>query len=348
MPSLGKFSLRFGIYGAVLVCLLCDLHFCHGPMSRWLRRMVPEAPTAVVVARVYGYTIHRSQLDRAVAERLWSEGKTLAALSPADRKLIRHAALEDLIDHELLRMKAKLNAVDLIVSDEEIAERFRRFTARFASKAELETAMRAQGIPNEQALRDRLAARLRQEKFVESSIAPLVKVTDDEARQWFAKNQQQLAIPERIEVRQVFLPTLDRDADAVQQTLAAALASLTDRTKDFATLARELSEDPTSKDQGGSLGWLTRERLPAELAAPLFALPPNQPTLVRSKMGWHLVEVIGRKPAEPRSFDAAKPEILSALEAVNRRQATTDFRNELRQLEVRNVTIYREAVEAEP
>ncbi|MEO0018750.1 MAG: hypothetical protein RLZZ522_2033 [Verrucomicrobiota bacterium] len=348
MPSLGKFSLRFGICGAVLVYLICDLHFCHGPLSRSLRRMESAPPSAAAVARVCGTTIHRGQLDRAVAERLWSEGKTLAALSPTDRKRIRYAALDDLIDHELLRTKIKLSAFEAAVSDDEIAERLQRFRARFATQAELETALRIQGIPSEQALRDRLAARLQQEKYVEFSIAPQVKVSDVEARQWFEKNQAQLALPERIEARQVFLPTLDRDADAVRQSLVAALASLTDRTKDFGSLARELSEDPTSKDQGGTLGWLTRERLPAELAAPLFALPPNQPTLIRSKMGWHLVEVTGRKPAEPRSFDAAKPEILSALEAIKRRQAITDFRNELRQIETRDITIHREAIEAEP
>ncbi len=345
MPPLGKFSLRFGIYGVVLVYLLCDLHFCHGPLSRGLRRAEPETPTAGVVARVYGETIHRGQLDRAVAERLWAEGKTLAALNPADRKRLRYAALDDLIDHELLRTKIKLSAFEAAVSDDEIAERLRRFSTRFASKVELETAMMDQGIPSEQALRDRLAARLQQEKYVEFSIAPRVKVTDHEARQWFEENQAQLALPERIEARQVFLPTLDRDADAVRQTLVAALR---DRTKDFATLARELSEDPTSKDQGGALGWLTRERLPAELAAPLFALPLNQPTLIRSKMGWHLVEVTGRKPAEPRSFETAKPEILNALEAVKRRQAIADFRSELRQMAPPNITIHREAVEAEP
>jgi parvulin-like peptidyl-prolyl isomerase len=205
--------------------------------------------------------------------------------------------------------------------------------------------MRSQGIPDEQALRDRLAARLQQEKYVESRIAPLVKVTDEEARQWFDENHEHLAIPERVEARHVFLPTLERDAAEAQQTLTAALASLTDKSKDFATLARELSEDPTTKEQGGALGWLTRERLPADLAAPLFALPLNQPTLVRSKLGWHLLEVTGRKPAEPRTFDQAKPEILSALEAIKRRRATTEFRTELRKLEARNVVIFPDMID---
>ncbi len=354
MTRLGKFSLRLGLYGAVFGYLVGDLQFCKGPLSRRLGRVdsgrttaAARAGAAGVVARVYGYSIGRSQLDRAVIERLWTEGKTLADLSPANRKLVRYAALEDLIDHELMRMKVRVNTFDLIVSEQEIADRFQRFTGRFASKAELEAAMQAQGIPTEQALRERLTARLQQEKYVESRIAPLVAVTDDEARKWFDENRQALAIPERIEARHVFLPTLERNADEVKQILTTALADLTEKRRDFATLARELSDDPTSKEQGGSLGWVTRDRLPAELATPLFVLPLHQPTLIRSKLGWHLMEVTGRKPAEPRSFDQAKPEILSALEAVKRRQATTQFRNELRKLEAKNVVIYREVVEEE-
>jgi parvulin-like peptidyl-prolyl isomerase len=354
MTPLGKFSLRIGIYGAAFVYIICDLHFCHGPLSRRLSGTDPSGPAALakakaegVVARVYGYSIHRSQLDRAVVDRLWTEGKTLADLSPANRKLVRLAALEDLIDHELLRMKVRVNTFDLVVSEQEINDRFQRFTERFATKAELDAAMKSQGILNEQALRDLLAARLQQEMYVESRIAPLIKVTDDEAREWYEANQQRLAIPERVAARHVFLPTLDRNPEEVKEILTTALAALTDKTKDFATLARELSDDPTTKEQGGSLGWLTRERLPADLAAPVFALPLNQPTLLRTKIGWHLMDVTGRKPAEPRTFDQAKPEILTALEAVKRRQATTAFRNELRKLEAKTVIIFREVVEEE-
>ncbi len=43
--------------------------------------------------------------------------------------------------------------------------------------------------------------------------------------------------------------------------------------------------------------------------------------------------VTARKPAEPRTFEQAKPEVLAALEAIKRRQATEDFRKSLRNSE---------------
>lgn len=339
--------LRFVIYGAVLAYLVCDLYFCGGPLGRHLRPTAPNsppdsAPADPIVARVAAYNIHRSQLERGLRERLWLEGKSLATLSPAERSCNRQAALDDLIDHELLRTKAAASATELNVSDAEITGRLNRFSAGFSNQQELAAAMAAQGISGEQELRERLAARIQQEKFVESRLAPLVGVSDEEARQWFEKNQGQLVTPERLEVRHIFLPTLEQDPDAVKQTLVGVLAVLRAGSKDFATLAREISEDPLTKDHGGSLGWTTRERLPAELAAPLFAMPLHQPSLLRSKLGWHLIEVTARKPAEPATFERAKPEILDALAALKRRQAASEYREALRRFEASNIEIHPE------
>lgn len=329
-----KFTARI-LCLAALLYLAGDL-FLHGPARRWLDSTLTPRH---LVARVSGQPITRSQLERALIERLWLEGKSPADLTPADLQLARAAALEELIDHELLRHQVNASTPPLPVSDDEINERIRRLVGRFENKGALETAMKSQGIAHEQALRDRLAAQIRQEKFIAQSIAPAIQITDEEARQWFAENQKSISLPERIEARHIFLPTLDHPSEEAKQKLEAALTTLTARQKDFTTLARELSEDPATKDTGGALGWMTRDRLPADFADPLFSLPLNQPKLLRTKLGWHLVEVTARKPAEQRTFDQAKPEIHAALEALKRRQAVANFRKSLRQTHAAEIEI---------
>ncbi|MEY3897968.1 MAG: hypothetical protein RLZZ214_3489, partial [Verrucomicrobiota bacterium] len=260
--------------------------------------------------------------------------------TPAELELARKTALDELIDHELLRLQVKASTPPLPVADEEVNERLRRLVGRFESKGELETAMKSQGIGTEQNLRDRLAARIRQEKLIALRIGPSVQVTDDEARKWFAENQASVSPPECIQARHLFLPTLDHPPEEAKLKLDAALAALTEKKKEFATLAKEISEDPATKDNGGELGWMTRDRLPADFGAPVFSLAINKPTLLRTRLGWHLVEVTARKPAEPRSFEQAKPEIVAALEAVKRRQATENFRKSLRQEHASDIEIF--------
>jgi parvulin-like peptidyl-prolyl isomerase len=349
MTPLGRFSLRLAIYGMVVAWLAGDLFLFHGPLRRRIDRADPASAAAVriaksqgVVARVFNHQITRDQLERAVHERLWLEGKTPADLTPENLKLVRYAALDDLIDHELLRVKAKANAPRLRVGDEEVNERLSRLLGRFESRDAMESAMKAQGIANERDLRDRLAARIQQEKYVELKTGPLAAVTEDEARAWFEENRDKLALPERVRARHVFISTLERPEQEAKTMLETALADLTADKADFAALASRLSEDPASKSHGGDLGWMSRARLPEDFAGPVFALPPQSPALLRTRIGWHLVEVTGRKPAESRDFAQAKDEVFAALEAVKRREAAREYRSALRRFEAEKIDVYQD------
>ncbi len=317
--------------------LVVDLAFIKGPMSNWLRSIFPtrQAPAAVVA----GFPISRSQLDRAVSERLRVSEKSTTDLSRADLTALRAAALDDLIDDALLRLQTQALKNQLPVSDAELDARLARFSSRFESPEKLAAALKSQGIPDETTLRAHLSARIQQEKFLALRLGPATRVTEDEAREWFAKNGNTIANPARINARHIFIPTLDHPPEEAKQKLETALAELTEKKKDFATLAGEISEDPATKDHGGALGWMTRDRLPVDFSTAVFSLEINQPILVRSRLGWHLVEVIDRKPEQTRSFDQAKPEIIAAIEAKKRRAALAEFRQSLRKRENRSIEI---------
>lgn len=323
---------------AVAGYLVVDFTFIHGPVHRWIGSKFPAQETPA--ARVAGFPITRSQLDRAVHQQLRLLGKTPSELTPDALAATRKTALDDLIDDALLRLQTRALEKQLAVTEAELDSQLARFTDRFESPAALAAAMKSQGIADDTALRARLAARIRQEKFLALRLSPATRVSDEEAREWFEKNGHTVATPERVEARHLFIATLDHPPEEAKQTLEAALAGLAAKKTDFPTLARELSEDPSTKDNGGALGWLSRERLPADFAAPLFSLETNRPALVRTRLGWHLVEVTARKPAEPTRFELVKPEIIAALEAKKRRSAIADLRKSLRARESASIEIF--------
>lgn len=314
-----------------------------GPLVRCLKAYLDlTKDTSPVVARVCGHAITRSQLERALREQLWLDGKSIESITPENRNGARAAALDALIDHELLRAKCDAGAGQFTVTAAEIDKRMQTFSSGFETDDAMKHAMQAQGIPTLRELRARLAAHLQQEKYVESRIGPLAAVTDAEARQWFDENKKQLVDPERVRVRHVFIATLEHPSEEAKARLDAALADLTEKRVDFATLAQEISEDPATQNNGGDLGWMTRKRLSDTFASTVFSLPLDHPALVHTKLGWHLVEVTARKPAEARSFDNAKPEILAALEAIKRHQAAGQFRKALRKFESAHIEIYQD------
>jgi peptidyl-prolyl cis-trans isomerase SurA len=84
---------------------------------------------------------------------------------------------------------------------------------------------------------------------------------------------------------------------------------------DFGTVARAVSDDPGSKNQGGDLGWAAPASFAPEFAAVVERIEPNvlsEP--FRTQFGWHIVEVLGRR-------------VQDTTEEVERQQAGLAIRN---------------------
>lgn len=352
MDRLKKTLWQIGIYGGVVAYIAADLFLFHGPIARKIDAGDPFSPESIaaakqrgVVAQVFNHSITRSQVERAARERLWRSGQDYEGLPPKKQRLARYAALDELIDHELLRVKAKAHADKLTLDEVALEARVERFHRRFADMPSRLRAMTSQGIATEGELRDRIAAQMQQEAYVELRVAPLCEVTEEEARQWFEQNRDSLRHPEQVQARHLFLPSLDVGEDEARRQLAAALAALRSGESTFGQLAAELSMDPASKSKGGELGWLTRDRLPGDFAAAVFALPTGQPTLIDTSIGWHLVEVTDRREARERGFQEAREEIVAALAADKRRQAVEDFRKALRRFEGHRVLVFHDMLQ---
>ena len=87
----------------------------------------------------------------------------------------------------------------------------------------------------------------------------------------------------------------DAQAKAKIDTLAARLAG----GADFATLAKEASEDANSATKGGDLGWFTLETYGPEFGSKVASLQDGQVSApFRSTAGWHIVQRIGERQAD--------------------------------------------------
>ncbi len=73
--------------------------------------------------------------------------------------------------------------------------------------------------------------------------------------------------------------------------------------EDFATLAQSLSEDETTRNNGGDLGWFTQEELLVpELSAAAFSLQPGEiGGPITTDLGYHIIQTIefANRPVDP-------------------------------------------------
>lgn len=86
---------------------------------------------------------------------------------------------------------------------------------------------------------------------------------------------------------------------------------------DFATIAKEESEDPGSAQRGGELGWFGRGRLVPEFEEVMFSLKNGEISKpFKTAFGWHIVQ---REDSRPMlSFEDAKPTLKAAIEGSSR------------------------------
>jgi len=134
--------------------------------------------------------------------------------------------------------------------------------------------------------------------FYESTLAqsgnlPPVVVTEEEIREFFDQSVSGEMRPGTITFNQLLVtPIPSPDArDSAVAKLRAADEDL-NAGDDFEVVARRYSEDPGTRDQGGSLGWLKRTDVVQSFADATWSARPGRPVgPIRTPFGLHIIQV---------------------------------------------------------
>jgi peptidyl-prolyl cis-trans isomerase C len=161
-----------------------------------------------------------------------------------------------------------------------------------------------------------LIAALLQDLFGERG-SQVEKVTDADVRARYERDLERWTRAERVRARHILVKT----PAAAERLLREVARSPTDPTL-FTKLAHEHSLDARTRERGGDLGWfnaseptaagpdeitsasLTPLTIPQPVRTAAFALPAGElaPTLVKSKLGHHVLQLLGRQPSTRAEF----------------------------------------------
>lgn len=83
---------------------------------------------------------------------------------------------------------------------------------------------------------------------------------------------------------------------------------------DFAELARDKSMDPAGKQQGGDLGYFSREEMVPEFSEAAFKLQDGETTAmpVRTQFGWHVIRVEARRTTS-QPFEEVREKLVNDM-----------------------------------
>ena len=173
----------------------------------------------------------------------------------------------------------------------------------------------------------------RQARFIvidSNTVRQQVQVTPQDIQQYYNSHRDQYRVPEQVSVRHILIKTptpgadgkVDEAAVKAAREKAESILKQVQNGGNFADLAKKNSDDPGSKDNGGSLGWIQRGQTVPEFEQAAFSLAKGQTSaIVRSTFGFHIIHVDDKQDAHVKPLEEVKAQIeqqLAGDKAANR------------------------------
>jgi peptidyl-prolyl cis-trans isomerase C len=252
-----------------------------------------DSTYAAVVSSDYGADTLTTAEFQAQFQRVLAQFPMIGG-NPDQQQEVRRVILEDFIVQHVLLGEADQLALtaDAAAIDAQLAQ----IRSRYPTPEAFQEALAAQSM-TEDSLRSSIATMMRQqqlqEQMAEEAAAPSAEEMDD-----FRREQAEQVRAQHI----LFL--LDRNAPAeVEDSVQALAQAVLDSAKqgtDFGALAQRHSQDGTS-EAGGDLNYFSRGQMVPPFEEVAFALADSgdlAPELVRTRFGYHIIRLTGRRTGE--------------------------------------------------
>src|SRR5215204_2196931 len=233
---------------------------------------------------------------------------------------LREQVLGLLVSFEWIEREAEEQGVK--VTDEEVKKSFdEQKKQSFPKEADYKKFLETSGQTNEDVMmRVRLDAL--SNKIRDKVTKGKDKVTDQQIQQYYEKNKNQFAQPERRDLSIVLTKT--------EQKAKQAKAALQDG-QQFKTVAKQYSIDDASKAQGGKLPAVAKGQQEKAFDTAIFGADKGKITgPVKTQFGWYVFKVDKVNAASQQTLEQAKATIKQVLASQNQQKALDKFVKDFR------------------
>ncbi|MGD9332863.1 MAG: peptidylprolyl isomerase [Desulfobacterales bacterium] len=282
------------------------------------------------IARVNGVIITRRDFQvayRAAVDRHAREGRPIneAHIAP-----VRQAVIERLIDDELLYQESLRLGINIAEAEIDALVAAARARSKDPAAFEQELAQQYLDMP---AYRRQLRRQQAIKQVIARQVMPSVAVSEEDLRDFYQTNRQRYQIPEKVRLSHILIRTSPGDgpdqSPTARRTIERIRAQLLEG-EDFATLARQYSEEPR-REAGGDLGYVQRGQIRPQLEDAVFNLAVGETSpILTTTYGFHLFRVTDRTPKRDVSFAEARAQIQKTLVQRRRDQAVALYIDSLR------------------
>jgi peptidyl-prolyl cis-trans isomerase C len=289
-----------------------------------------EVP-ASAVAVVNGTEIARTELDELLDQTKKTYGDSFPKVGTPERQTLEQQLVAFLVQREQFEQEAAELGIEIKDADLDKARSDLIETRFDGDEKKFEASVEEQGL-TEESLAETLRVYVLSQKLFEV-VTKDVKVSDQDALAYFTQNQEQYGTPDSRDVRHILVKetTANGEIDFEKSKAEAerVYRQLQDGA-DFASLAKEISDDPGTKADGGKYA-AVRGQSVAEFDEIAFELDTNEISRpVRTQFGYHVIQATADiKPGKATPFEDVKAGIKATLLQSKRDETMTEWIEEL-------------------
>ena len=279
-----------------------------------------EDPLPEVLAKVGDDTITAKDFERKLgfAKKMSMAGGAMGSPTIEQKRQL----LQNMIREKSVLALAKNQGIT--VSEEEVQKEVENAKSKLPPE-QFQKRMADQGITEEE-LPNLVRQSLVMRKLVESKTKDL-QATDEELAAEFERMKSTGKADRKDETTDVahILIKVDEGADeaawnAAKEKIDAARTRITGGQK-FEDVAKEVTEDPGSKEKGGLYTDVPKGRMVPEFDEKMLSTPVGQVSEpFKSKFGWHILTVVAKHAPGPMTLDDVKSSLSERIIRTKRSQ----------------------------
>ena len=263
---------------------------------------------------VNGKHIDTMAYDREMKKFDMRYEKTGKKQSAEERKRYEADVLDKLITLEVLYQESEKKGIK--VDSKQVDEQYAMLLKRYPDKEKFDEFLNQWNITEEK-IKTEIKRSTAIQQLIKSNVTDKVSVADQDVRKYYDNNPEKFKAPEEVKASHILIKFDPKKADEAKKNDArTALEGVKDRLKngeDFAKVAKEVSEGPSSKS-GGDLGFITRGQMVKPFEDAVFALQPGEISdIITTQFGYHVIKVFERKPEKTISFEEVKSRLVNQM-----------------------------------
>lgn len=299
-------------------------------MGIWAPASSAAAKDPEKVAVVNGTVITRDMFDREMEQVRQRISRSGGSTDSAQLSSLKAKVLESVIGAELLYQEGRSRGIR--IDEERIQEQWEAVKSQFPDEKGFKEALIRMNA-SEALVKSQIERGLTIQDFIRQEIVQGITVTEKETKDYYDNNPDKFTQPEQVKASHILIkvdPEADETGKRESRKKIEKVRKRLEKGEDFAELAREVSQGPTSV-KGGDLGYFSRGDVVKPFAEAAFSLNPGEVSdVVETRFGYHLIKVTDRREETKIQYPEIKDRLQGAIKQVKVDEALGEYIHKLR------------------